>query len=194
MSVKLHELVRRGTISSKDATIAGAVALGLVLLLILYIVLIETGLKRKADQLNRQVAEKFDELDVTRKLAKREDALEKELAKVEELVQRFEDMLPTRKELPRLYGGFQEAAGQAGVKVEFIKKQAEIEPSGSPLVTVPYSFSVSGTYHQLATFMNMLEEGARFMKISELAVGEQENGVSKANFTLSTYLFKEESV
>ena len=189
MSITMRELVRTGAISSKDATIAGSVAAGLVVLLVLYIALVDAGLRRHRDELNASVATKMSELAAAQELASREVELEIELEEVDELVRKFEAKLPTRKELPRLYREFQEAAGQAGVKVMGIKTLDEVD--GPTLVTVPYSFSVSGTYHQLGTFINMLECGDRFMKVSKLHIGKQESGVSTAKFTLSTYLFKE---
>jgi len=189
MSVTMRELIKTGAISSKDATIAGFIAIGLVVLLVLYIAVIDAGMKRHRDELNESVRMKMDDLEAAQSLAAREVELENELREIDEIVRKFEAKLPTRKELPRLYREFQEAAGQAGVKVEGIKKLDE--GGGATLVTIPYSFSVSGAYHQLGTFLNMLECGDRFMKVSKLHIGEQENGVSTAEFTLSTYLFKE---
>ena len=191
MSITVRELIRTGAISSKDATIAGSVAAGLVVLLVLYIAVVDTGLRGNRDRLNESIVTKVNELNAAKELAAREVELEEELRNLDETVRKFEAKLPTRKTLPRLYREFQEAAGQAGVKVKGIRKLEEI--GGATLVTVPYSFSVSGTYHQLGTFINMLECGGRIMKVSKLHIGEQNLGVSSAEFTLSTYLFKGES-
>jgi len=192
MAVAIHELIKKGTISSKDATIAGSVAAGFIVFLILYVALVDTAMKRHRDELGQRVGVKMSELEAAERLAEREEELADEFARIAELVEKFGAKLPTRKQLPRLYREFQVAAGEAGVRVRAIKKQNEVQ--GQTLVTIPYSFSVSGTYHQLATFMNMLECGDRFMKISELHIGEQENGISKADFKLSTYLFREEGL
>jgi len=189
MSVTMRELIKTGAISSKDTTIAGFIAIGLVVLLVLYIAVVDAGMKRSRDELNDTVRTKMNELKAAQSLAKREKELEKELSEIDEIVTKFEAKLPTRKELPRLYREFQEAAGQAGVKVKSIEKLDEGD--GSTLVTFPYSFSVSGAYHQLGTFLNLLECGDRFMKVSKLHIGKQEKGVSTAEFTLSTYVFKE---
>jgi len=190
MSITVRELIKTGTISSKDATIAGSVAAGLIVLLVLYIAVVDTGQRGRRDELNDSIAAKVNELEAAKELAEREVELEQELQDLEDTVNEFEAKLPTRKTLPQLYREFQEAAGQAGVKVKGIKKLEELD--GAALVTVPYSFSVSGTYHQLGTFINMLECGGRIMKVSKLHIGKQELGVSNADFTLSTYLFKEQ--
>ena len=153
---------------------------------------VQGTLDRQADELNASIQAKKQELDEANRLADREEKLQLELTEVEDLVGRFEKRLPTRTEIPRLYGNFQETAADAGVKVGFIKKKSE--SSDATLITIPYDFSVYGTYHQLASFINGLEAGSRFMKISKLQIGEQEQGVSNATFTLSTYLFKEKGI
>ncbi len=189
MSLTVRELIRTGAISSRDATIAGAVAGGLIVLLLVFVFTVDAGMRRKRDELNQRIAAKMNELEAAEQLASRESDLKTELRDVQDVVAKFEAKLPTRRELPKLYREWQEAAGQAGVTGLNIRKQDEIE--GTTLVTVPYAFAATGSYHQLATFINMLECGNRFMKVSKLHIGEQENGVSNAEFTLSTYLFKE---
>ena len=192
MSIAVRDLIRTGTISSKDATIAGSVVVCLVVLLVLYIAVVDTGQRRRRDELNEIIVTKVNELNAAQELAEREVELEDERKILKDTVTQFEAKLPTRKTLPQLYREFQEAAGQAGVKVKGIRKLDEVD--GAALVTIPYSFSVSGTYHQLGTFINTLECGGRIMKVSKLHIGTQDLGVSNAEFTLSTYLFKEKGV
>ncbi len=186
---RLQELVRHGSISNKDATIAGIISAGLVGVLLLYVLIVQSSMSRQTDELNASIRNLAKELDDAKRLAAQEEELKAQLVNVEDLVKQFEAKLPTRTEIPRLYEGFQTAAEQAHVKVDFIKKMKET--SDETLVTIPYEVSVYGNYHQLASFINRLETGARFMKISKLNIGEQKDGVSNAKFTLSTYLFKE---
>ncbi len=55
--------------------------------------------------------------------------------------------------------------------------------------TIPYSVDTFGNFHQTASFINRLERFERYLKISDLKIEEEDAGVSKASFTLSTFRF-----
>ncbi|HQK75497.1 MAG TPA: type 4a pilus biogenesis protein PilO, partial [Candidatus Hydrogenedentes bacterium] len=63
-------------------------------------------------------------------------------------------------------------------------------PEGAKL-TIPYRIVVRGSFHDIAEFINRLERFKRYLKVSELQVGPEKDGVSEAEFTLSTYTFVE---
>ena len=72
MSITVRELIKTGTISSKDATIAGSVAAGLIVLLVLYIAVVDTGQRARRERLNESIAAKVNELEAAKELAERE--------------------------------------------------------------------------------------------------------------------------
>jgi Tfp pilus assembly protein PilO len=46
-----------------------------------------------------------------------------------------------------------------------------------------------GDFHQIVGFINRIERYERYLKISDLIINEQKQGVSEAQFKLSTYRF-----
>ncbi len=177
-------------ITKQDKIIVGCIAAGLVAVALLVVALVYLPQKEEIARLDTEIAAVQDELAVAKETAARKEELERELQEIDKRVADFEEKLPTRKEIPKLYNKFQLAARDAGVVVELIKKLDETKKA--PRVEIPYEFEVSGSYHELATFLNKLEMGERFVKISDVHVGEQERGESEASFRLTTYLFVED--
>lgn len=176
--------------TKQDWLIVGCICAGLIVVAVVVAAFVYVPQRAEMRKLDEETASVQVELDVAKETARKMDELEKELERILLLVERFEAKLPTRKEIPKLYKKFQVAAGNANVVVESIEKLDEIKKA--PRIEIPYKFEVSGSYHELATFINTLEIGERFVKISNMHVGEQESGVSKADFGLTTYLFTEE--
>jgi len=177
-------------ITKQDWVIVSCIVVGLVAVALLVAVVVYQPQREAMARLDEEISVQQAELDVARETAARKDELERELKKIEQLVARFEAKLPTRKEIPKLYRKFQLAAGDANVVVRSIEKLDEIKKP--PRIEIPYEFKVSGSYHQVVTFINTLEMGERFVKISDVHFGEQERGISDAEFKLTTFLFVEE--
>jgi Tfp pilus assembly protein PilO len=55
--------------------------------------------------------------------------------------------------------------------------------------TIPYSVTARGNFHQIIQFINRLERFQRYLKVSDLNIGKEDEGVAQASFTLSTYRF-----
>jgi Tfp pilus assembly protein PilO len=176
-------------ITKQDKIIVGCIGAGLVVVVLLVVAFVYLPQKEQIGRLDSEIASVHDELAVAMETAAKKEELEKELKEIDKRVASFEAKLPTRKEIPKLYRKFQLAARDAGVVVKLIKKLDETKKA--PRVEIPYEFEVSGSYHQLAAFINKLEMGERFVKISDVHVEEQEHGVSDTSFRLTTYLFVE---
>lgn len=177
-------------ITKQDWVIVGCIVAGLVAVALLVVAFVYVPQRDEVRALGDEIAAKQAELDTATETAAKRDELEKKLERVKRLVERFEAKLPTRKEIPKLFRKFQRAAGDANVVVLSIEKLDETKKV--PRIEIPYEFEVSGSYHKLATFINTLEMGERFVKISDVHVGEQKRGVSDAEFRLTIYLFVEE--
>ena len=183
-------VLAKPVVTKQDWVVVGCIAAAVVVVVLVVAALVYAPQKAERQRLDDEIAQARGELNVAKETARRMDELEKELEEIEQLVARFEAKLPTRKGIPKLYRKFQLAAGEANVVVESIEKLDESKQA--PRIEIPYEFKVSGSYHQLASFINALEMGERFVKISDLHVGEQKSGVSEADFRLTTYLFTEE--
>lgn len=177
-------------VTKQDKIVVGCIIAGIIAGALLVVGLVYVPQTAEIGKLNDDIAFWEKELAEAKETVAKKKELEDELREVDERVIKFEAKLPDRKEIPKLYRKFQLAARDANVVVELIKKLEEVRKP--PRVAIPYDFEVSGSYHELATFINKLETGERFVKISDVHVEEQERGVSKASFGLTTYLFVEE--
>jgi type IV pilus assembly protein PilO len=177
-------------ITKKDWITVGSIVVGLVVVALVVAVFVYQPQRKELARLDGEIAAQEQELDALRETAAKKEELEARLKEIQQVVERFEAKLPTRKEIPKLFRKFQLAAGDANVVVESIEKLDEIKKP--PRIDIPYQWTVSGSYHQIATFINTLETGERFVKITDVHIGEQKRGVSEAEFKLTTFLFVEE--
>jgi len=183
-------MLSKPVITKQDWLTVGCIAAGIIVVVVVVAGLVYKPQKAKMRQLDGEIAETSAELDAATETARRMDELERKLERIERLVARFEAKLPTRKEIPKLYKTFQLAASEANVVVDSIEKLDENRKA--PRIEIPSEFKVSGSYHELASFINSLEMGKRFVKISDMHIAEEERSVSKADFKLTTYLFTKE--
>ena len=130
-----------------------------------------------------------EDLKKAQQLAKDIDELRAKTSETERLVQEFSDQLPSEREIATLVTQFEDIAQEVGgVDVEM---RAQTAVQEGPKLTIPYRIVVHGNFHDIADFINRLERFKRYLKVSDLDIDRQEEGVSKAEFTLSTYTFVE---
>ncbi len=176
-----------GKVTRQDLIIAGTIAVIIVVLVVVFFVGVKLPLDSRAEDIDEQIAATREELRTAKEIASNRPLLEAEVKRVSDMVYKFEERLPTRREIPQLYRWFWRAAEDAGVVVEKIDKQPEGETQTE--IAIPYKFVVSGPFASLGKVINILEMGDRFVKVSNMNIGEEEGGVCEARFTLSTYLF-----
>lgn len=116
------------------------------------------------------------------------DELRREAEKWQELVNLFEQRLPTQREIPRLVETFEAISDEVGLRVELSTLPTLRDASKE---TIPYKVICRGSFHDIVTFINRLEKDDRYLKVSDLEIDEEEAGVSEASFTLSTFRFLE---
>ncbi len=114
------------------------------------------------------------------------DALREEARKWEELVTTFEKRLPDEREIPQLLRKFEQLGYDSGLRVELSQSRSTTDTKKE---TIPYQVKAFGNFHQILEFINQLERYDRYLKISDIDIGEEEAGVSEASFVLSTFRF-----
>jgi len=179
----------KGTVTPKDWMFVGVI-LGLTALLcaVFYFLVYQPELQR-LDQTRKELADAQTELANRKQLAANIDALRADTAQIRELVSDFEERLPSEREIATLLTQFEDIAEDVGGLD--VQMRAQIaRPEGAKL-TIPYRIVVRGSFHDIAEFINRLERFKRYLKVSELQVGPEKDGVSEAEFTLSTYTFVE---
>ena len=141
----------------------------------------------QTQQWQAELEKQRQELDKARRIAGRRESLERELALIEAAVRRFEAKLPAREEIPELLSKFRHDAEQTGVRFASIFPLPEQRASHH--VRIPYRVEVLCTYPQLCNFLQRLEFGERFVRVDDLSIGPQKDGVSEVAFTISTYIY-----
>ena len=169
-----------------DWIIIGVSLFLLVLITLVYFLAIGV-VEGQTEQLRVQIAAKQAEVDEARAVAARREGLLAEIKLVRERIIRFEETLPTDKEVPRLLNQFQQIAELSGVKYQSIT--AEPIDEKELYVRIPFKVKIEGTYPVIGEFLRSLEFGNRFIKVEDLDIGPQKKGMSEANFIISTYMF-----
>lgn len=176
----------RGTVTSKDWAFV-ALVMGLAgLLCVLYFFLFhKPGVEQMASMTN-ELSEVKADLERAEETNENIDALREEANKMETLVDLFEERLPERREIPNLLAKFESLGDDIGLRVELTQMPSSMDASKE---TIPYRARVRGNFHQIATFINLLERDERYLTISDIDIGEENDGVSEASFILSTFRF-----
>jgi Tfp pilus assembly protein PilO len=126
------------------------------------------------------------ELDEAIQIREKFDKFKEEAQKAERLVQSFEERLPEEREIPKLLEQFEAKANELGLSVELTQLPTREDPNKE---TIPYEIVARGGFHDIVQFINLLERDKRYLKVSDLDIGEEIAGISEASFTLSTFRF-----
>lgn len=176
----------KGTVTPKDwAAVAVFMSVTAILIVAFYFLYFQ-----KQNQVMAAVQE--DLTKVTAELKKAQDteknieALRAEAAKMNTLVEMFENHLPEKREIPSLISNFERIGNQLGLRVQLDSLPTITDATKE---TIPYKVTATGEFHGIISFVNLLEKDTRYLKISDLKIGEQEEGVCEGTFTLSTFRF-----
>ena len=176
----------KGKVTPKDWMAVGVVLAIVAAVLALYIFFVHNGQRTKLDLLTADITAIQRDLQEAYAKERNIAALRDETAKIQSLVSDFEKRLPSQREIPDLVRQFEQMANDVGLS-HALKPESPIRDERKE--TIPYSITTNGTFHQTASFINRLERYERYLKVSNLKVEEEKDGVSKATFTLSTYRF-----
>lgn len=176
----------KGKVTLQDWIFVGVVLAVTVGLFVGFFFLVYTGKRVTIAARAEEYKKISEELKAAQKIDANIDALQEEADKMNNLVTPFEQRLPDRMEIPSLLRGIETQAADLGLRVELssqpTRKEANIE-------VIPYKVMAIGKFHDVVTFINMLERSQRYFKISDIDIGEEENGVSQTQFVLSTFRF-----
>ncbi len=178
--------ILKGTVTPKDWMAVG-VMLGIMAAIVaVYVFLVHKRQTEALDTVRSQMTSVQRDLDEANRRAAEIDNLREETQKINQLVLDFNKRLPTEREIPDLVRQFESMANDVGLSHSL---KPEVSLQDETKETIPYSVSTFGNFHQTASFINRLERFERYLKISDLKIEEEDAGVSKASFTLSTFRF-----
>ncbi len=118
---------------------------------------------------------------------------------MEELEQRLEDALtemPAETRMDDLIAQLAEIADKAGLELSNITPQPETRED-TFYYRIPVRMQVSGTYHEIAVFLDMISKLRRIVNVTNIQIGsprvEAEKIVLQASYLATTFRFSEEA-
>lgn len=176
----------KGTVTPKDWMTVGIMLAVIVVIAGVFFLFVHKEQLNRLAQLQKEDTNVKKELQEARTKQEGIGKLREETEKIKTLVEDFNKRLPTQREIPNLIRQFETMANDVGLS-HSLKPEAPIRDENKE--TIPYSVSTWGDFHQTASFINRLERFERYLKVSDLKIEEEDEGVSKASFTLSTFRF-----
>ena len=177
----------KGSITPKD-WMANAGILGFTAFLcIVFAFFIRGPQQDRLASLEANIKKQQEDIAKAEEIKKNIDTLRNKAMKTQELVKLFEKRLPESREIPTLLQKFEGFAGEIpGLTVRMSQLPVLREEKKE---TIPYTVTAKGSFHQIVSFINRLERYERYLKISDLKIGEEKDGVAEATFSLSTFRF-----
>lgn len=194
---KLIERIAKAPLGLKIGVVAGALvlvtALNYFVTAIPYgdsISDVEAKLRRVAtdqERLDRDFIEKTAIANDLNRFRKEKELLEQRLD--EALAE-----LPEQKNLDELLQLFQDRAQKAGLEINTIEPKPE-QPQGF-YAAIPIPMTVTGNFHEVATFFDALGRLRRIVNVSEITLDQPKEVKGKvvvnAKFQLTTFMFLEQ--
>jgi Tfp pilus assembly protein PilO len=176
----------RGTITRGDWLIVGGIIGVLLVLAAGFFFVVYAGQTERLAELQAMTATKQQELTRAAWMQQNIAELREQSDLRQRLVDDFEDRLPSTSEIRSLVTEFERMAREVDLRVD-VSPLDSVEDANKE--TIPYRIVAQGSFHQITSFINRLERYTRFLKISDLDIGQEDLGVSRAEFILSTYRF-----
>jgi type IV pilus assembly protein PilO len=194
---KLIERVAKAPLGVKAGAVAAAVVAVTLLNYFVFaipygdaIADVETKIKRvsaEQERLDRDFIEKTAIANDLNRFRKEKELLEQRLE--EALAE-----LPEQKNIDELLQLFQDRAQKAGLEINTIEPKAE--QSQGFYATIPIPMTVTGNFHEIATFFDALGRLRRIVNVSEIQLDQPKELKGKvvvnAKFLLTTFMFMEQ--
>ena len=151
-------------------------------------------IKKRLDESGKMLAQKKAELAEIKKEISGYPAVKKELARLKERANFYEDYLPAEEMLPSFFSKLTKIADETGVKYSSLKPLEEKEEAVSAALYQEKKFDlrlICG-FHQLGHFVNRLERMNRFVEVKELKIDSGKDIFNEnVRLLISLYILKE---
>lgn len=178
--------ILKGKVTLQDWIFVGVVIGAAMGLFVVFYFLVYTQQLSAIEERRTELQEVGRLLAEARDIDANIDALREEAADMNHLVKIFGERLPKDAEIPSLLSRFERQAFDLGLRVQLASMPRRAEAN---MEVIPYRVTAVGKFHEIMTFINMLEREDRYFKVSEIDIGEEKDGVSQAVFILSTFRF-----
>jgi len=180
---------RNTVVTQVDVLICGGAAILLLLIFGGFFMMIR-GQEKALSSIDSEIAALQSQISLAKQVAAQRDSLEERIVRIEQQISDFEGRLPSRREIPRLLDSFQAVASSSGIQYQRIV--AEAPQSQGLYEKLPFRINARGRYPQFGEFLKNLEFSERFIKVEDITMSQEAEGVSDAVFLISTYTFIEE--
>lgn len=191
---KLIERIAKAPLSAKVGVVAGALALITALNYFVFAIPYGDAISDVEEKVKKvQVEQERLDRDFIEKTAIAND-LNRFRKERELLEQRLEEALaelPEQKNIDELLQLFQDRAQKAGLEINTIEPQAE-KPEGF-YARIPIPMTVTGSFHEIATFFDALGRLRRIVNVSDISLDQPKDVkgrvVVSAKFMITTFMF-----
>jgi type IV pilus assembly protein PilO len=191
---QLIERIAKAPLGVKIGVVAGALALVTALSYFVFSLPFGPSISEVETRIKRTVAEQARlERDFTEKQAIANDLnrFRKEKELLEQRLAEALAELPEEKNIDELLQLFQDRAQKAGLEIATITP--EPEKSEGFYARIPIPMTVSGNYHEIATFFDSLGRLRRIVNVSDISMSAPKDVGGKmvvdAKFLVTTFMF-----
>jgi len=156
----------------------------IVLVLGLSIWLLFWPKKQTIDGLNTQLKQVQAQLAKAKKNAEQLNDWRTKMRKKEVQYKTVMKALPEKQEIPSLLAGVSQAGKDAGL--EFLLFTPKVESKKEFYAEIPVDISVSGGYHQVASFFDKVSNLPRIVNIRNIRMKPEGNKVTASGLSLTT--------
>ena len=163
---------------------------------------------QEVTKLGRDVKEARTELASLKQATANESGLREQHQQVQEVVSSLRGLLPAEEELPSVIEFLSDLARQTQVKIqtvfpqrplgdlEMLKGRDATQKPDAPDVykEIPVQIDAQGSFHQLGTFLSLVESSDKPMDVSSLRISSNPKDARwhTINMTILTYFVKDE--
>lgn len=191
---QLIERIAKAPLGLKVGVVAGALVLVTALSYFVFSLPFGPSISEVEVRIKRAEAEQVRlERDFTEKQAIANDLnrFRKEKELLEQRLGEALAELPEEKNIDELLGLFQDRAQKAGLEISTITPEAE--KSEGFYARIPIPMTVTGNYHEIATFFDSLGRLKRIVNVSDISMSAPKDLAGKmvvdAKFMVTTYMF-----
>jgi len=147
-----------------------------------------------------KIEKDIEGVEIKVRKAEREEArlpqIKEEIASYELTLEELKTILPEQNEVSQIIKKIQSIISSARLKIGKFVKQKEVKKE--IYIEVPYKINLEGTYHNLGVFFDQLSRLKKIFTVNHLNISPIKKKISdysiKANFTASTYIYRERKV
>lgn len=138
-----------------------------------------------------------EELENAEFLIAKKDLISKEQAKLQLAMDEYRKMFPSEQEVPKLLKSLSDMAGKSNMKIvsikPFAKEDVQTEAKSNIYQEIPVEVMAESGYHQLGQFLNKLENGDRFIIVTNINIttNPDNTAIHDVELLLSTYVLLE---